>query len=296
MRGVLDALACQDGPPPFEVIVSVDGSAEPDFAGAVLHPQCKRLVLVQLGSPQGVSVARNRAVEQAAGECIGFLDDDTVPESDWLNRLFKDLSGGEIAVAGRIIEQAGDSILTRLRALAFDYRHQMNLARIANGHNEVDYLNGGNCGFQTSPFRQLGGFDPMFRKSQDRDLARRAVLAGHRIIYAPDLVITHAATYTVRAFVRGRFRAGRAAAVMKRISGQTSVGPTRLRATYGAGLLTLTQRHGVKLGVAALASLLAHRAGWITGALLGAEGNGKGPGPVDPAPPVVREIPLPSRG
>jgi hypothetical protein len=108
-------------------------------------------------------------------------------------------------------------------------------------------------------------------------------------------VITHAATYTVRAFLRGRFRAGRAAVVMKRLSGGISVGPTRLRSTYGAGLITLTRRHGVRLGVAAFGSLIAHRAGWITGSLRGAEGHGKGPSPEDPAPPVVREIELPSR-
>ncbi|WBQ05254.1 glycosyltransferase family 2 protein [Kribbella sp. CA-293567] len=131
VRGVLDALARQDGPPPFEVIVSIDGSSEPDFGGAVLHSQCNRLLLVQLGISQGVSVARNRAVEQAAGEFVGFLDDDTVPESDWLNRLSKDLSGPDIAVAGRIVERAGGSVLGRLRALAFENRHQTNLARIA---------------------------------------------------------------------------------------------------------------------------------------------------------------------
>ena len=111
----------------FEIIVSVDGAGTPDFAGAELHPQCTRLVLVRLGTPQGVSVARNRAVERASGEILGFLDDDTVPEPDWLNRLAAYLSDQSAAVAGRIIEKHDHTTLGQLRELAFRQRHVHNL-------------------------------------------------------------------------------------------------------------------------------------------------------------------------
>ncbi len=276
----------------FEIIVSVDGAGTPDFAGAELHPQCTRLVLVRLGTPQGVSVARNRAVERASGEILGFLDDDTVPEPDWLNQLAAYLSDQSAAVAGRITEKHDHTTLGQLRELAFRQRHVHNLTRIATGPGGVDAVNGGNCGFRTAVFRELGGFDPSFRKSQDRDLARRAVLAGHRISYAQDLVVTHATTYTVRGFLRGRYRAGRAARVMQRLSGSTSVGPRRTKTTYGDGPLTLTRRHGPRLGFAALASLAAHHAGWITGPLFGAEGKNNRLPLEDP---TEREIHLPTR-
>ena len=282
LRGVLDGLARQEEPPPFEVIVSVDGASEPDFEGVTLHPQCSRLVLVLLGTPQGVSVARNRAVEQACGTYIGFLDDDTVPATNWLSRLATDLSGKAAAVAGRISEQAGTAVLSRLRAVAFENRHVHNMAR---GSVHVDYVNGGNCGFRTEVFRELGGFDPAFRKSQDRDLARRAVLAGHTIVYDPDLLITHAGAYTVKGLWRGRFRAGRAAQVMKRLSGDVSVGPTTVRTTYGSGLSQLTRQHGISLALAALASTTAHQAGRITASLLGPEHKRS-----IPSDPTVRQI------
>jgi len=285
LRGVLDGLACQENPPPFEVIVSVDGANEPDFEGLSLHPQCSRLILVQLGTAQGVSVARNRAVEQARGEYIGFLDDDTMPAADWLSRLATDLSGKDAAVVGRISEQAGTAVLSRLRAVAFENRHAVNMA----GPVHVDYVNGGNCGFRTEVLRELGGFDPTFRKSQDRDLARRAVLAGHTIVYDPDLVITHAGAYTAKGFWRGRFRAGRAAQVMKRLSGAVSLGPTSLRTTYGDGLRQLTRQHGITLALAALVSMIAHRTGRITGSLFGPEHNSPDPNDAT-SPPTVRQI------
>ncbi|MDX2974521.1 glycosyltransferase family 2 protein [Kribbella solani] len=290
LSGVLDALAAQDDAPPFEIIVAVDGDSEPDFGGIRLHPHCSRLVLVQLAVPQGVSVARNRAVEQAHGALIGFLDDDTVPKEDWLKRLQVNLSGEHAGVAGRIFEQASESILSRLRALAFAYR---NIHNQGLGENpiQVDYMNGGNCGIRAEIFRELGGFDPKFRKSQDRDLARRVVLAGHTITYDPELAITHAGHYTAKGFWRGRFRAGRAAQTMKRLSGAVSVGPTRMRTTYGGGLLKLSFQHGVKLAFAALVALVAHRAGWVTGMLFGPEeGSSKGPDPTGPTPSTVRQV------
>jgi lincosamide nucleotidyltransferase A/C/D/E len=255
---VFEALARQEGAPAFEVIVGVDGAAVPDLEAVTLDA---RVEVVRLGVPQGVSVARNRAVEVANGEFIGFLDDDTVPGPDWLRRLTADLSGKDAAVAGRV-KEVGPMVLNRLRALAFEQRHIQNLA--ANTQH-VDYVNGGNCGFRTKVFRELGGFDPAFRKSQDRDLARRALLAGHTIAYDPDLTVTHAGSYTLKGLWRGRFRAGRAARIMQDRSGDVSVGPRDLRTTYGGGLIALARRHGIKLAAAALVSMTAHRAGWKSG-------------------------------
>ena len=232
-------------------------------------------------------------MEVADGEILGFLDDDTVPDVDWLNRLVACLADQEAAAAaGRIVEKPGDSTLGKLRELAFRQRHTYNFTRAASGHR-IDAVNGGNFGFRAEVFRELGGFDPSFRKSQDRDLARRAVLAGHRIRYAHDLVVTHESTYTAKGFLRGRYRAGRAARVMRRLSGSTSVGPLRVKTTYGDGPLTLTHTHGLKLGIAALVSLAAHRGGWTVGAIFGAESKHKSLEP--PPAPVVREIHLPIR-
>lgn len=268
-RGVLDALADQVSPPPFEVIVGVDGDTYLDVTGLVRHSSCTRVVVVRLGTPQGVSVARNFAVAQASGEIIGFLDDDTVPEPDWLNRLGKDLSGQDAAIAGRIIEQSGETVLGRLRAVAFNHRHVSNLAQLSNlaqpcGNSSlhVDYLNGGNCGIRTEVFRALSGFDPTFRKSQDRELARRIVQAGYTIAYDPELVITHAASYTAKGFLRGRYRAGRAAGLMAR-SNSTSVGPTTLRDTYGGNWFGLARQHGISLATMATISILAYWTGRV---------------------------------
>ncbi|WP_343887366.1 glycosyltransferase family 2 protein [Kribbella sandramycini] len=228
LRAVLDALAAQRDAPAYEVLVEVDGAGE------------------------GVSVVRNRAAAKASGELLGFLDDDTIPDADWLQKLADALSGPHAAVAGRITE-SGTATLNRLRALAFNHRHATNGVL-------VDYLNGGNFGIRTDVFRALGGFNPTYRKSQDRELARRTLQAGHTIHYRPDLHITHQGHYTLKSLTQGRYRAGAAAATMQR-NGPQSVGPLTLRTTYGASLPHLTRTQGPALALTALLSTTAHHLG-----------------------------------
>jgi mycofactocin glycosyltransferase len=205
---------------------------------------------------QGVSAARNAAIALADGRVLGFLDDDVIPGSDWVEAVTRGLESVD-AVTGRIVEDDRSGTLATLRRLAFDHRHRTNLAHGA----PVDYLNGGNCAMTRDALDRVGAFDPSYPKSQDRELARRLVQAGFTIGYAPDMVVAHRASYTIKGLVQGRFRAGEAAARMTRDGGTTSAGPTTLEATYGASLFALARRHGIRLAAAASVSATAHRLG-----------------------------------
>ncbi|MEV7628377.1 glycosyltransferase [Actinoplanes sp. NPDC089786] len=244
LRATLDALGRQEQAPPFEVIVAVDGGPVPDVAG---------IEVVRLPERRGVSAARNAAVERAQGDLIGFLDDDVLPGPRWLAVLTERL-GAVDAVAGRILEDVEPGALSRLRRLAFDNRDRVNGAT-------VDYLNGGNFGVRARLLRQVGGFDVRFVKSQDRELARRLIGAGGTIGYAAGMVVRHRGAYDLAGLLRGRYRAGKAAATMAAAGDLTSVGPRSARETYGANLAVLALRHGPLIGAYAALSMAAHRMG-----------------------------------
>jgi GT2 family glycosyltransferase len=256
IRATLTALAAQSEPPPFEVIIAVDGPAGPDVRDVTMPAQCRGVHVICLGTRQGVSVARNTATEKAEGQLLGFLDDDVLPDPGWLNAVTRNLEAFD-AVAGRIIEDDRSGTLARLRRVAFEYKHQTNLAR----GSRVDYLNGGNFAIRADAIHEVGGFDRSYTKSQDRELAKRLLQAGSTIGYAPDMVVEHAGTYTVKDLWRGRYKAGRAAAAMMRHGDNTSAGPTTVKQTYGAGLWTLAIRHGARVAGAAALSITAHHAG-----------------------------------
>ena len=69
-------------------IVLVDNNSNDDTAQVVQsyqanwhHPYLLRYCFEE---KQGLAFARQRAIEEAKGEFIGFLDDDTLPKSDWV--------------------------------------------------------------------------------------------------------------------------------------------------------------------------------------------------------------------
>lgn len=86
---------------------STDGSANILTALAVRDPRVK----VIFGANGGVSAARNRALEQATGDYIGFVDADDQVAPDYLRTLAEALaeSGADMACCGfdRVYEKSG---------------------------------------------------------------------------------------------------------------------------------------------------------------------------------------------
>ena len=95
LRRLLDELAGQDTGGRFTYsIVIVDNdqsrSAEPVALDFVVHAPIPVDYCVE--SRQNISLARNKAIENARGDFIAFIDDDEFPTPSWLLTLFKTLN------------------------------------------------------------------------------------------------------------------------------------------------------------------------------------------------------------
>ena len=66
----------------FEVIV-VDDSSDDDTVEWIRENR-PRDVVIELPSRKGLAVALNRGIESANGPCIALLNNDAVPDVDWL--------------------------------------------------------------------------------------------------------------------------------------------------------------------------------------------------------------------
>jgi GT2 family glycosyltransferase len=147
----------------------------------------------------GVSNARNRALREASGEYIVFIDDDETPDVDWL-RVYRetiethrpDAFGGRIDVMFEAERPAWlqDDLLGFLGKL---------------DHGEARWLNDqstpiftGNCGFRRATFERVGTFDRALGRSgarnsggEDTELYRRLIAAGCKVRWVPQAVIYH---------------------------------------------------------------------------------------------------------
>lgn len=176
----------------------------------------------------GVANARNRALAEAAGEYLLFIDDDETPARDWLvayEQLIRDkapdAAGGRIEV---MFEDSRPSWITD-ELLGF-------LGRLDHGSEALPLTNPrtplytGNFCVRCDVARVIGGFDPALGRRGDRneggedvDFYRRLVDSEKVVWWFPGAVIYHrirSAKLKRRYFLDLHFRQGRMEGVVQR--------------------------------------------------------------------------------
>ena len=155
-----------------------------------------------------ISVARNAAVAMARGEWIAMIDDDEVPQADWLIQLMREQSADFVAGPVLPTYPAGTPSWV-IRGGYFESRHYPSGTRI----NEGD---GGTCNvlFRAACLKALDGpFDVNFGRTGGEDslLFRDLLAAGYRYVWCDEAAIhevVHQDRTTVGWLLRRSFRIG----------------------------------------------------------------------------------------
>lgn len=198
LPGCLGALAAQRGAPPFETILFDNGST--DGSAAEVRASWPLVRLVETRTNLGFAGGNNAGAREARGEWLAFLNNDTVPEPDWLARLHAEASAHPdcALVTSRlvflhdpaIVDSAGDGYLRA--GGAFKHGHGARADDFATSR-EVFGACGGAFMIRREAFDALGGFDARFFVNyEDVDLSYRARLRGLRIWYAASAIVRHA--------------------------------------------------------------------------------------------------------
>jgi len=199
----LGALTTQSGAPSFEVLLVDNGSSDGSIGFAASRFPSLRIVDNERNL--GFAAGNNAAARAARGEILVFLNNDTVPASDWLARLnfaMLDLPGRALVTSRLVfldrpetIDSAGDGYLRA--GGAFKRGHGADAAAYA-ASCEVFGACGAAFAIERQLFERLGGFDDdFFMVYEDVDLSYRARLAGHTCWYAADAVVRHAGSATL---------------------------------------------------------------------------------------------------
>lgn len=144
----------------------------------------------------GPAEKRTRAINDAQGEIIIFVDDDAYPEPNFLDILDQDFQDPSItAVGGPAITPRHDSFLQKVSGAVF-------LSSLSGGSPEryvpvgekrlVDDWPSVNLSMRKSAFAELGGFACEFWPGEDTKLCLDIVkkLKG-KILYDPALMVYH---------------------------------------------------------------------------------------------------------
>jgi glycosyltransferase involved in cell wall biosynthesis len=151
----------------------------------------------------GSSYARNRAVDEATGEFIFFIDDDALAEPDWLAEMLAEIERRELdAVCGLVLPRwtqvpprwLGRSLFVRLAVHDEEALASLPPAQVETVHNYFS----ANVGFRRRTFDRFGRFrgelgvmgdNPM--SGEDTELFARILAHGGAIGFASRARIRH---------------------------------------------------------------------------------------------------------
>ncbi|HQT00413.1 MAG TPA: glycosyltransferase [Thiobacillus sp.] len=186
MPHLIACLAAQTFPlAQFELLIVDNGSDHlPPVAG--LPPWAR---LLHCAAP-GSYAARNVAIAEARGNVLAFTDADCRPEPGWIAAGLTCLerSGGHALAAGDI------RIVPELEYAPTPYEvYDMMLGLPQRRYVERGYAITANLFVPHAVFGEVGLFDARRFSGGDADLCRRAVAAGHGLIFCEQSVVVHPA-------------------------------------------------------------------------------------------------------
>jgi len=181
-------------------------------------------VLIAEGSSP--SRQRNAAAQQAQGEILFFLDDDSLVASDCLDYCAAVMSDASVAVVGGpSLTPPDDAPLQQLFGLAlsslFGAGGMRNRYRMVGGIRATTdkELILCNLALRRTVFLESGGLDERLYPNEENELLDRIQSSGHKLLHAPHMAIQRSQRRSLRLFIRQMFSYGRGRAQQTLITG-----------------------------------------------------------------------------
>lgn len=202
----LESIFAKSTYPNYEVVLIDNGSTEAEAAQIIakwLDKEPDRFKCCPYDIPFNYSKINNYAVEQAKGEFLLFLNNDTeVITSDWIEAMIEQAQRSSIGAVGVLllypdntIQHAG--VVMGLCGVA-DHSHKFQSAQMPGYFCQVASVNNyssvtGACLMcKREVFEQVGGFNENLAVAyNDVDLCLKMIEAGFRNIYLPHVVLYH---------------------------------------------------------------------------------------------------------
>jgi succinoglycan biosynthesis protein ExoA len=173
---------------------------------------------------------RNAAANEAQGDIIYFLDDDSQVAPDCLAICAQVMEDPAVAVAGGpSLTPASDSLLQQLIGCALSsllgagaVRNRYRACGVTRGTTDKELILC-NLAIRRTVFIESGGFDERLYPNEENELLDRIVSQGLKLVHAPDMAIQRSQRRTLRLFIRQMFAYGRGRAQQTLIAGPGTI-------------------------------------------------------------------------
>lgn len=202
---------------PEEVLVA-DGGSDDGTWELALDLERDHEPVRALAAPGSVAETRNRAIPEAVGDVVAFLDADEVAPEHWLASLVEPIEAGEADFAGGPTRPLSEP---STRAERYVNEHEAWFYREVV-RRDVTFLPMGNSAWSVEIFDEIGGFDPRLTwGGEDYDVNLRAQQAGFEGAFVEDAWVHHdqSGLDSLGAVLRKRYRYMVGATVAYRKSG-----------------------------------------------------------------------------
>jgi GT2 family glycosyltransferase len=204
-----------------ELLVVVDHNARLLARAREAFPSAR--VLASDGT-RGLSGARNTGVRHARGQLLAFVDDDAVPQPQWLDHLLQAFAADEVIGAGGSALPVWSSAAPKWMPPEFLWVVGASYEGLPHERAAVRNPIGANMAFRREAFERVGGFregigrvgaTPLGCEETEFAIRARRSLPGSVVMYVPDARVEHhvdseRATwryFTARCWAEGRSKA-----------------------------------------------------------------------------------------
>ena len=207
IRKCLDAVAAQECPAVFEVIV-IDSGSEDDTAAMVEENKNIRLVKIRVDE-FGHGKTRNLGAKLAKGDFLVFLNADAIPHDRyWLSSLIDGFAGDE-KIAGVYSRHAPKSgchlYMTR------DLEKSMPQKRMEKSQvGRLDYFlfSTVSAAIRKDIWSAYPFLDEILI-AEDQNWAARVLQGGYKLVYTPASIVQHSHNYSLKELFRLKCLVGR---------------------------------------------------------------------------------------
>jgi GT2 family glycosyltransferase len=159
--------------------------------------------------------ARNRGAERGTGEWLVFIDADTDPCADLLDRYFDPAPApGAVLLAGGVIDEAVPVDAPAPARYAYLRRTLSQDRTFSSGR--WDFAQTANVACLRVAFEAVGGFRETIRSGEDADLSYRLKAAGWQIERREQAAVVHRSRRTLGSFIAQAARHGGGSAWLER--------------------------------------------------------------------------------